>query len=289
MTRILLLTTADSAPARFTLCERLIESITTQVSPTIDVRHHLLVQNDNEGTTGKILAEKHPWLDLHYTGAHLSLSRARNILLAQTHASGELANADIVAFPDDDAWYPAAFLEAIAHLFASPIAPDFFICRYGSKPEPAGDLATNVVAPSLLQFVRNASSNTMFMRSSIVREVGFFDEGLGVGTPVPGAEDLDFALRARLASGRIYLAPRVLVGHRDKLKTLRAKYYGGDLLVLTRHARNDAGHASIALRKLLVGLYLILHRQLSLIGWYRAVIQALKSPNISQPARDGSM
>jgi hypothetical protein len=288
MTRILLLTTADSAPARFTLCERLIWSIAGQVSPAIEVRHHLLVQNDSEGITGKSLAEKNPWLDLHYTDARLSLSRARNILLARTLASGELANADIVAFPDDDAWYPPMFLHALAHLFASPIAPDFFICRYGSKPEPAGDLETSVVVPSLLQFVRNASSNTMFMRSCIARDVGFFDEGLGVGTAVPGAEDLDFALRARLASARICLLPRVLVGHRDKLKTLRAKYYAGDLLVLTRHARNDAGHASLALRKLLIGLYLILHRQLSPIGWYRAVIQALRSHNISQPAHDGS-
>lgn len=284
MTRFLLLTTVDGGdPARFALCERLIASIAPQLSPEFALRHHVLIQNASGVEIGRRLAEAHPWLRLHQVKERLSLSRARNVLIELTRRSGELASADVVAFPDDDAWYPAPLLPELSRLFESPVRPDMFVCRYGSRPEPAAALEAHVSKPSLLRFVRCASSNTMFVRGEIVRELEPFDEILGVGAPIPGAEDLDYALRARLAGSRVLLSPNPLVGHRDRSPDLRARYYAADLLVLMRHATNDLAHAVLVGRKLLVGLYLVGCRRLSFAAWFNAVGQALRSRRRRSP------
>lgn len=275
MTRILLLTTVISEPTRLALCEQLIASISSQLSPAIDVKHHLLVQKAQDTEIGRRIAEKNTWISFHHMPERLSLSRARNVLLELTERSGDLGNADIVAFPDDDAWYPLPLLYELSLLFESQLQPDIFVCRYSSVPEPAKDLHSCVAKPSLLEFVKCASSNTMFIKGDIVRKLGRFDEALGVGTPTPGAEDLDYALRARLASERVCLLPSALVGHRDKSVALKAKYYAADLLVLMRHATNDLAHTALVGRKLLVGLYLVARRRLSIGVWFHAFFQAI--------------
>lgn len=285
--RILLLTTADSNPARFALCERLIASIAAQLSPMFEVRHHVLVQNVHDTEIGRELAKTHPWLVLHRTGQQVSLSRARNILLERTNHSGDLARADIVGFPDDDAWYPAPFLQELSGLFGAPVQPDIFVCRYSSVPEVAEGVCTRAKKTSLLQYIRCASSNTMFIRADIIRRLGPFDEALGLGTAVPGAEDLDYALRARLIGRRVYSIGSAVVGHRDKSVALRAKYYAADVLVLMRHATNDAAHAALLGRKLMVGLYLMGIGHLSIAAWFHALRKALQTRNKPWPTVGG--
>jgi len=285
--RILLLTTVDSSPARFALCERLIASIAAQRSPMFEVRHHVLIQNVHNAELGRELAKTHPWLVFHRLQERVSLSRARNILLERTNRSGDLGRADIVGFPDDDAWYPAPFLLELSRLFGAPVQPDIFVCRYSSVPEVAEGVCTRAKKPSLLQYVRCASSNTMFIRGDVIRKLGPFDEALGVGTPVPGAEDLDYALRARLIGQRVYSLASAVVGHRDKSVALRAKYYSADLLVLMRHATNDTAHIALLGRKLMVGLYLIGIGRLSIAAWFHALRKALESRNKPWPTVGG--
>jgi GT2 family glycosyltransferase len=95
---------------------------------------------------------------------------------------------------------------------------------------------------------------------------------LGVGTPVGGSEDVDYALRARRVAHKRAYRDAALVGHRDKSRSIRAHYYTGGLLVLARHARHGAGGE--CLRKIAVGAYLTMRRELGVRDFAKALRSA---------------
>lgn len=201
------------------------------------------------------------------------LSTARNLLLRRLSADNAIHADSLVAFPDDDCWYPPGLLLQVAELFARDTQLDFWFCRYASNPGRA-DLAAEAGVASVAEIVRNASSNTMFMRGRIVKSIGEFDEGLGVGTPLGGAEDLDYVLRAWRAARKTAYCDAALVGHRDKSRQLLARYYASSLLVLARHAHTGAAREYY--RKIAVGVYYALRRQLTLTDLGRALRLAFK-------------
>lgn len=114
------------------------------------------------------------------------LSTARNTLLRQLTADGTLGPDALVAFPDDDCWYPPGFLSHVTALFERDDRLDFWFCRYASRPVQASPAGVPPARASMGQIVRNASSNTMFLRGRVVTAIGEFDEALGVGTPMGG-------------------------------------------------------------------------------------------------------
>jgi len=201
------------------------------------------------------------------------LSIARNMLLRRLIADCRIGSDALVAFPDDDCWYPPGFLRQVAALFAREAALDFWFCRYASQPVQDSFAAAEAASASTGDIVRNASSNTIFLRGRVVTAIGEFDEALGIGTPLGGAEDMDYALRARRVARKTAYRDAALVGHRDKSPSIRARYYASSLLVLARHARDGAG--SEFLRKIAVGAYLIVRRELAVRDFARALRQAL--------------
>jgi len=203
------------------------------------------------------------------------LSSARNILLRRLAGNGAIPPDGIVAFPDDDCWYPPGFLTHVAELFSRDPSLDFWFCRYSSRPSVASFAAGAAVIARTKDVVRNASSNTIFLRGRVVNAIGEFDEELGVGTPLGGAEDLDYALRARRVARKVAFCNASLVGHRDKQPEIRARYYMSSLVVLARHARNGASKSF--LRSIAVGLYLTLRRELSIRKFAEALTRAFES------------
>jgi hypothetical protein len=207
------------------------------------------------------------------TPGRIPLSSARNIVLRHLAADGGIPADAMVAFPDDDCWYPPGFLVQVAALFARDETLDFWFCRYSSRPTQAtfSDVAPTVARTG--EVVRNASSNTIFLRGRVVAQIGDFDEALGVGTPMGGSEDLDYALRACRQARKIAYCDAALVGHRDTSHILRARYYLSGLVVLARHARHGA--AKEFLRKIAVGVYLVLRRELAPLDFVTALRCAL--------------
>ena len=196
----------------------------------------------------------------------------------------------MVAFPDDDCWYPAGFLRQVVELFGRQTELDFWICRYGSQPVVESFAHVRPALARTREVVRNASSNTMFLRGRVVGSIGGFDERLGVGTPMGGSEDLDYALRASQASRQTAYLDSVLVGHRDKSPEIRARYYRSSLTVLARHARHGA--RSEFLRKIAVGAYLVLRNELAAKDYLGALnqvrAQSPKSDDTAAVRRPGS-
>ena len=190
----LLLTTYDAQGGRQQEVERLMQSLRqARQDEGLEVVHLVLGQ--------RVAADSdclHPDVgQLMTISGRLSLSAARNRLLALARSEGLLDTADVVGFPDDDAWYPDGFLSFVAQALAPDTGNAVFFCQYGSQPvsvrEPAGR-GLAVAAVNTHDLVKNISSNTMFFRASVARQVPGFDEDIGLGAPFNGGEDLDLQI-----------------------------------------------------------------------------------------------
>ncbi|MEX2556624.1 MAG: glycosyltransferase family A protein [Actinomycetota bacterium] len=141
------------------------------------------------------------------------LSRARNAAFAHLAA-------DIVAFPDDDCWYPRDLLQRVADFFAAHPKWD----GLGVRPvdelgrQSAGRADTEAGAMTAYNLWGRVGSYTLFLRRPVLDEVGPFDETLGVGTSTPwrAGEDLDYVARAVNAGRRVFYDPSLHVHHPQK-------------------------------------------------------------------------
>lgn len=214
------------------------------------VSHHVLMQ----GATGEdrdvdpVLSS--PDCHVHYIGEFISLSHARNLLLDKIFVSGCLENA-VVCFPDDDAWYPDQTLLNIVRRFEQTPLLDLWVCRSGPSPKWAN--SQELVPLRVQPLLSNGTSNTIFLRGSLVRSIGFFDENLGLGTPAKSGEDTDYALRAFQQARCSVFLDSVVIGHRAFDQRDRIVYFSGALFAIARHASRVAGGLVALGRKCFIG------------------------------------
>jgi len=178
------------------------------------------------------------------------VSRARNCGLL--HATG-----DIVAFPDDDCWYPLDLLKEVAEWFS--LHPAFDILTVGAKDErgaPSGNRwIRDVCEISAMNAFRTTFCSSMFIRRTETFRRFRFDEaiGPGAGTRYGCGEETDYILQ-RLGHGeRGYFSRALSVGHpvRDMLSGQvtreRAAAYGNGMgYVLRQHSLGVLGAAFVA-------------------------------------------
>lgn len=129
-----------------------------------------------------------------------SLSEARNIGLE--HAAGE-----IIAFPDDDCWYPPKLLSNISNYFeANPAITalcvnvfDPYVAKsYGSRPL---NLIKKITPSNLFTLPISVG---LFVRSAKIKETGLkFDETLGAGTKYGSGEETEFINRLMVSGASI--------------------------------------------------------------------------------------
>lgn len=274
---IVLLSTTDLKGGREKLRERLLQSLDAPLRALGGHRLalHMLLQNCGAQELASFQAGAPAFVRAAAMPGRVSLSAARNTLLRRLLADGSVAANDLVAFPDDDCWYPPDLLCALIAQFTRDSELDFWFCRYGSCPEELAGAPASAPGSGarFAEIVRNASSNTIFLRGRIVTTVGEFDERLGIGTALGGSEDLDYALRARRLARRTLYRNAALVGHRDKSPEVRARYFASSLIVLARHARDGALKELV--RKIAVGVYLMLRAELAPRELARALRLAL--------------
>jgi GT2 family glycosyltransferase len=203
----------------------------------------------------------------------IGLSRARNLGLAHARALGLLHACGQVAFPDDDARYPAGLLEHVgavlrrgATIVCGPYAPDRASLDRRRFPWSGALLTPNLV-------MRVASSNNLFFRAAVVHAVGGFDERLGLGARYGASEDSDYVLRA-LARGFVGVYDsEALVEHPYKPGRVD-EYYRGNVAVLAKHAR-AGGTALLLVRRLATGVLLTARRRLAPMAYLRMVGDAI--------------
>jgi len=140
----------------------------------------------------------------------VGLSRARNVGLRHV-------TADVVAFPDDDCWYPPELLERVTRfLLDHPELGGVHGRAVDEHERPSG--GREILRPGELTRYNvwaRVGSAMLFVRKHVVDAAGPFDEMLGIGSPGPwgGAEDLDFVLRCLGSGSRLYYDPNLLVYH----------------------------------------------------------------------------
>ena len=152
----------------------------------------------------------HEALTIRHLRCSPGASHARNVGL-------RVAGGDIIAFPDDDCWYPDDLLATV-------------VAWFDSHPEFAGLLATlresdgKPVGPRWPTLPRHCAKEDIFkyailpngfLRSQAARAIGLFNEKIGIGAPskYQSGEDFDYFLRPLALGMKIGYEPSITVHH----------------------------------------------------------------------------
>ncbi|MCE5292650.1 MAG: glycosyltransferase [Nocardiaceae bacterium] len=184
--------------------------------------------NPSSGLTKPVVAE--------FTEHQIRFVQASTPGLSVARNAGALAaTSPIVAFTDDDVIVDPDWLRSIVGAFSrdsriacvtgmvpsaelTSAAQDCFDRRVGwskhCSPE-IYDLADPPAENKLFPFevARFGTGANFAARRSHLIELGGFDEGLGVGSPAGGGEDIDFFVRVLLAGYKLCYEPAAVVWH----------------------------------------------------------------------------
>jgi GT2 family glycosyltransferase len=249
--RFLLVATVDAHEARRNDLARLLRSLDGQ---GVEIDLHLVVRGEPSGDGVSANRLVPSWLGdmvLHDAPAGIGLSAARNIALRRAAASGRLARADAVAFPDDDCWYPPRLFARVAEHLNSW---DVVMGSYSAHP-PERDPVRFPPGSRELDWrtaYERAASVTQFYRAAAVVDVGLFDERFGLGASYRSAEDADYLVRAVDAGWRCRYEPGLVVGHRRPEGAYERSYLGGTTL-LAKHAMQVGVARRLLARRLIIG------------------------------------
>jgi glycosyltransferase involved in cell wall biosynthesis len=165
------------------------------------------------------------------------LSRSRNIGLAQI-------SGDVVAFPDDDCWYPDGMLSYVASRFDADIKLDGVTGRFvDGTGKVEGRWLSHSQLLNCYNVWRGAISFSIFLRRPLVDRIGLFDEelGVGAGTPWGAGEETDYLLRGIKTNGRIMFDHQLVLRHPVKTSSF-------DAAALERQGRYESGFGRVIRR-----------------------------------------
>lgn len=194
---------------------RLLASLEAQSYQSFEV---IIVDQNEDDRLVEVLAQ-HPALNIRRLRSGPGASRGRN-------AGLRAFAGDLVAFPDDDCWYPSDLLANVVQWFRDHLDYDGLLtgCR-----NPDGKLMAPKFPPREGPCTKHsipqcAIAWNIFLRNRAARSVGFFKEDMGPGaaSPYQSGEDLDYPLRALACGFRLWYAPELTVHHpelnsRDRL------------------------------------------------------------------------
>lgn len=187
--------------------ERLFRSLQQQT--VRDFELIVVDQNDNDDLLN--LCRRFPDLEIIHLRSDKGLSRARNVGLK--HAQG-----DVIAFPDDDCWYPTGLVESVVWLFVARADLDGVTGR--TLDAEGKESLTRYRREGLMLNSRNVwrchhSSNALFFRRRLTDQVGQFNVelGTGAGTKWGSGEETEYLCRALASRFRILYKPTLIVHH----------------------------------------------------------------------------
>nr|VFK68047.1 MAG: Glycosyl transferase family 2 [Candidatus Kentron sp. UNK]VFK73327.1 MAG: Glycosyl transferase family 2 [Candidatus Kentron sp. UNK] len=125
------------------------------------------------------------------------------------------ADADLVAFPDDDCVYPPGFLPQVVDFFARESAYDILTTRILAldNDSDAFGFGVHETGPASEYNVWSLGVTPgIFLRRAVADAVPY-DEDMGPGTPRKSSEDVDFLLRCHDHGASIYHNADLFVRH----------------------------------------------------------------------------
>jgi len=155
-------------------------------------------QNPDPRRVSALLQPFQGTLPIRRLRSQRGLSRARNLGLP-------LASGTLVAFPDDDCFYPEGLLQWASNWFEAHRKYDILAVGVNdAEGVPSGNRWPQDrcdIHP--INAFRTTFSSSLFIRTGVAKS-GKFDIGLGVGsgTPYGSGEETDYVLRLMLAGAR---------------------------------------------------------------------------------------
>lgn len=158
----------------------------------------------------KIVAEFRETGKVHHTRSQVGLSKGRNAGLA-------LARGRIVAFPDDDCEYPVTVLADVKAWFLSDddLSGICIRCCDRDGRDSAGRSARKKGLVTKSNVWGRGVSVGIFLKAEVTKEIGGFNEDLGLGskTPYQSGEETDLLLRLISRGCKIHYEPSLRVLH----------------------------------------------------------------------------
>jgi glycosyltransferase involved in cell wall biosynthesis len=193
--------------------DRLLCSLDRQTCDDFEV---IIVDQNPDDRLVPVIAT-HPHLQIKHLHSPKGLSKARNVGLRS-------ASGDLIAIPDDDCWYPEQLLAQVndwftnhAHYAAlsTSVRSEDGVAIGPNWPRGACDCTKSNI-------FRSVVSCSIFFRREVVKAVGDFDEGIGVGaaSKLQSGEETDYVLRALNLGFRHRFEPALVV-HHPKLHSLQ--------------------------------------------------------------------
>jgi len=186
---------------------RFLDSILVQGPIAMEL---IIIDQNNDERVSDLIREYHEKFSIIHLHSSRGLSHGRNVGL-------QTATGDVVAFPDDDCWYPEGLFETILRRFQENPLWDG-IC--GCVRDEKGQLTANKwdKSPGFINRYSvwtRAVSISIFLRSSVLARVGVFDETLGAGAPTPwqSGEETDYLIRALAGGSKLMYLPELVVNH----------------------------------------------------------------------------
>lgn len=196
-----------------------------------DITLHLMDQGNSSVATRAIDEVKRFGISLTRAGKRLSLSEARNRLLENLPACNTNA---IIAFPDDDCWYPDDLLERVYTFFQKSPGVDV-LCTAVYDPDrglPYGSRPLGLQRKlGMLDLFRLPISVGIFVRFNALEKAGaHFATDLGAGTHIGSGEETELVYRLLKSNAQAYYSGSFLVFHPveplDERDPVKAENYG---------------------------------------------------------------
>jgi glycosyltransferase involved in cell wall biosynthesis len=206
---------------RVTELERLLASLDAQTCRDFEV---LIVDQNSDNRVVPVL-QAHKQLRIQRLRSLPGISRARNVGL-------RASKGDIIAFPDDDCWYPAELLATVRKWFLANPQFDLLLGSLRTaEDEPMQPRWPSPPGPCDKQSLWDcAASVSAFLRCQVTTAVGDFNENVGVGAPTKyqSSEEIDYSLRALAAGFHACYDPTIFVRHpkMQSIDRLRATTMG---------------------------------------------------------------
>lgn len=183
---------------------RLLDSLSIQ---TYDNFELIVIDQSRGDEVKKVCNDVNFQKSIISTSDVVSLSHARNLGL-------RLIEGDIVAFPDDDCWYPQQLLEQVKKCFESKLSIDC-VCCCGYDPEKKRTLSKRapkqgIVRINTINALKYPMSIGIFAKTACKI---YFDENLGVGTKWGSGEESDYILQLLYNNRSVIYYSNILVYH----------------------------------------------------------------------------
>jgi glycosyltransferase involved in cell wall biosynthesis len=186
--------------------KRFLASLRTQTYRDFEL---IVVDQNVDDRLAPILAPYEAKFSVLHLRSEKGLSRARNVGLR--HASG-----DIIAFPDDDCWYPPELLGRVVRFFLGNPKRDGLTGRSIDEDLKRSGARFDATPGTIdrLNVWKRGISYTMFLRSSSVKGVLFREQlGVGAGTSWGSSEESDYLLQLIGRGASLFYDPRLVVFH----------------------------------------------------------------------------